>query len=73
MVWRARNEEYVGEWSADQPHGVGVYSWYTAPTGATVTTETASPSALLVGQYCGEFARGLRHGLGTFSYLNGDR
>jgi hypothetical protein len=71
MVWRSRGEEYVGEWAADVPHGVGVLSWF-APGTPQAGLDPASPP-LLVGQYCGEFSAGLRHGMGTFTYMNGAR
>ena len=27
MLWKDREEEYVGRWKAGYPHGEGVYTW----------------------------------------------
>lgn len=44
-----------------------------ADADAPPVLSTQSPAARLVGRYSGEWAGGLRHGFGTFWYLNGAR
>lgn len=54
------HEVYEGEWEHDEQHGFGRHVW--------LHTRQKEKN-----YYEGEFARGLRHGLGVFYYANGAR
>ncbi|KAI9143913.1 hypothetical protein BKA69DRAFT_1059733 [Paraphysoderma sedebokerense] len=63
MMWKLKNEMYVGYWKDGKPSGSGEYIW-------NRTSKDASTNPVM-NRYKGAFLEGRRHGMGTFYYANG--
>lgn len=77
MTWHTRNEQYIGEWQAGQPHGEGVHLWLDDVdlSQASVTSTGKATPAQVQRQMCtryeGHWKAGKRSGYGVFYYSTG--
>lgn len=65
MIWKDIDEVYSGDWYDDKPHGRGEHIW--GDNGSKSLTKQ------VCNIYRGEWACGLREGMGTFFYANGSQ
>jgi len=63
MHWLNLNEKYTGNWVDNFQSGFGTHIWL----------EASGENKLLRNRYVGYWAKGLRHGKGTFYYSNGSK
>lgn len=77
MRWPDSGETYDGDWVDGKPHGAGTHAWNrTAPsTDKQDKQTTSSPGSSTWfntrNSYVGQFAAGMRQGVGRFAYANG--
>eukprot|EP01038_Epipyxis_sp_PR26KG_P013089 gene13089-17543_t len=65
MVWKDTDEIYCGGWDNDLQHGYGEHIW------SEGNTKLAKKFNCNI--YRGDYNYGLKHGLGTFFYMNGSQ
>lgn len=65
MIWRDLDEVYTGNWLQDKPDGYGEHIWGDS-SAKTIKKQNCNI-------YRGNYEVGLRHGFGTFFYMNGSQ
>lgn len=63
-------QQFRGEWQANQPNGVGLHIWFTEPADQAIPTHA---QLLMYNRYYGHFKDGKRHGYGVLYYATGAR